>query len=202
MAEPRGKRRRSSLPSCPAHPSPAGSGVKQNFPPLVEEGLCGVTGALLELSYKLQALAEVFDRSQVTLPRVAKFFWDQAKEEQEAAEAMLKCQRQRGGCYCPQTIQKPSCENVHNVVNALEMALGQWRTVTGYLEELHALSVESSDPHTASTIKKKFIEPKFLKIKLTADLLTNAHRLDCVQDGESNFGEYLIDQLQEELTKA
>lgn len=56
MAEPRSKRPRVALPACPAHrPLPSGR-VRQSFPVAVEEGLCGVTGALLELAYSLQAL--------------------------------------------------------------------------------------------------------------------------------------------------
>lgn len=56
MAEPRSKRPRGTLPACPAHrPLPA-SRVRHGFPPAVEEALCGVTGAQLELHYCLQAL--------------------------------------------------------------------------------------------------------------------------------------------------
>lgn len=56
MAEPRSKRPRVTLPACPAHRPLADSRVRQSFPPAVEEGLCGVTSALLELAYSLQAL--------------------------------------------------------------------------------------------------------------------------------------------------
>lgn len=56
MAEPRSKRPRITLPACPAHRQLPGSRVRQSFPPAVEEGLCGVTGALLELAYCLQSL--------------------------------------------------------------------------------------------------------------------------------------------------
>lgn len=56
MAEPRSKRPRVTLPACPAHrPLPA-SRVRHGFPPAVEEALCGLTGAQLELHYCLQAL--------------------------------------------------------------------------------------------------------------------------------------------------
>lgn len=56
MAEPRSKRPRFTLPACSVHRPVPGSRVRQNFPAAVEEGLCGVTGALLELAYSLQAL--------------------------------------------------------------------------------------------------------------------------------------------------
>lgn len=56
MAEPRSKRPRVTLPACPAHrPLPA-SRVRHGFPPAVEEALCGLTAAQLELHYCLQAL--------------------------------------------------------------------------------------------------------------------------------------------------
>ncbi|KAM4617780.1 ferritin light chain-like [Discoglossus pictus] len=199
MAEPKKKRVKGSLPSCPGHRMNAGSGVRQNFSPLLEEGLCGVCSAVLSLSYKMQALAEVFDQANVALPRVSKFFLEQAKEEQETAEALLKYLNDRGGLYCSKTIQKPSCEHVGDVMRAVTIALGEWKTMSGYFEELYNLSIDLSDPHSAGTIKKHFIEPKIRKVKLVGDLLTNARRLQCTQDGKSSFGEYLIDRLQEEL---
>ncbi|KAM8807137.1 ferritin light chain-like [Eudromia elegans] len=199
MAEPRAKRPRGTLPACPAHRPAAGSRVRQGFPPAVEEALCGLTGALLELSYCLQALGEFFDQSHVALPNVSKFFLHQAMEEREAAEALMKYQQERGGHYCSRTIQKPNCEYAVSLMKALELAMLQWKTMTRYFEELYALSLENADPHSASTIKKQFIGPKIRKIKLMGDLLANARRLDCSQDGRSSLGDYFMDRFQKEL---
>lgn len=102
---------------------------------------------------------------------------------------------------CFLCFQRPNCEHISTVVKALEVALVQWKTVTGYFEELYALSIEYADPHSASTIKKQFIEPKIQKIKLMGDLLTNARRLECSHDGRGNLGDYLMERLQKELKK-
>ncbi|XP_061469089.1 uncharacterized protein LOC133378286 isoform X5 [Rhineura floridana] len=84
MAEPSPKKFKSGLPLCAIHRhgKALGKQVKQNFPAVVEEGLCGVTSALLEVSYVLQML-----------------------EEREAAEALIQYQLDRGGLYCTRVIQ-------------------------------------------------------------------------------------------------
>lgn len=84
-------------------------------------------------------------------------------------------------------------------MKALEVAMVQWKTMIRYFEELYALSIENADPHSASTIKKQFIGPKIRKIKLMGDLLTNARRLDCSQDGRNSLGDYFMDRLQKEF---
>ncbi|XP_061469086.1 ferritin light chain, oocyte isoform-like isoform X2 [Rhineura floridana] len=85
------------------------------------------------------------------------------------------------------------------VAAALEVAVIQWKTMAGYFEELYALSIKNSDPHTASTIKKQFLAPKIQKIKLMGDLITNAQRLRSTHDSRGDLENCLIDRLQEEL---
>uniref|UniRef100_A0A8D0CBP0 Ferritin n=1 Tax=Salvator merianae TaxID=96440 RepID=A0A8D0CBP0_SALMN len=203
MAEPSAKRLKSGLPLCLIHRQGRGLGklVRQNFPAVVEEGLCGVTSALLEVSYALQMLGEIFDHSDMALWNVSKFFWDHAKEEREAAEALIQYQHDRGGLYCTRLIQKPPSFLINGVAAALEVALVQWKTLASYFEDLYALSVKNTDPHTASTIKRQFLAPKMQKIKLVGDLLTNARRLRGSQDNRGDLENYLIDRLQTELKK-
>ncbi|XP_042315368.1 ferritin, lower subunit-like [Sceloporus undulatus] len=203
MAEPNPKRLKSGLPFCSIHRQQQaralGKLVRQNFPPAVEEGLCGITSALLEASYVFQMLGETFDQTDMAFPNVSKFFLDQAKEEREAAEALIQYQHLRGGSYCTKVIQKPPNMLINGVAPALEVALLQWKTLAGYFEELYALSIKYVDPQTASTIKKEFLRPKIMRIKLMGDLLTNAHRLRSTQDGRGDLENYLIDRLQKEL---
>ncbi|NP_001119864.1 Ferritin light chain, oocyte isoform-like [Danio rerio] len=202
MSEPRVKRIKTCLLLCKTHVSSAESQVKQNFPRVVEESLCGVSTLLLEVSYKLEALGRIFEQSNLALPRVAAYFHQESVKEQERAEVMLQYLSQRGGKYCNKNIQRPGTEQVCAVLPALEIMLNQWKEEMSVMLEINHLAHEHDDPHTASVIKSQFIEPLVQKVKLVGDLLTNARRVGCTDDSAAGFGEFLIDQLQENLTIA
>ncbi|XP_043084598.1 ferritin light chain, oocyte isoform-like isoform X2 [Puntigrus tetrazona] len=108
MSEPRVKRIKTCLPLCETHLSSAESPARQNFPTVVEEGLCGVSTLLMEVSYRLEALAETFERSDLALPRVSAYFHQESAKELERAETMLQYLSQRGGKHCSKNIQRLS----------------------------------------------------------------------------------------------
>ncbi|XP_060932433.1 ferritin light chain, oocyte isoform-like [Limanda limanda] len=202
MAEPPGKKLKSSLPQCRAHPSSEGSSrVRHNLPAAVEEALCGVGGLMWDGAYKLQALASAFERHDVALPRVAAFFHQEALKQQAEAEAMLGYLAERGGKYCGKDIKKPGCEAVCAVLPALELLLLQLKEEAGVLVELSQLAREHGDPHTASVVKSHFLAPRVDRLKLLGDLLTSARRVGCTGDQTRGFGEYILNELQEELTR-
>lgn len=73
MAEPSPKRLKSGLPLCTLHRHSRALSqlVKQNFPPVVEEGLCGVASALLEVSYVFQMLVRPPRHDSARSPRLS-----------------------------------------------------------------------------------------------------------------------------------
>ncbi|XP_040894390.1 ferritin, heavy subunit [Toxotes jaculatrix] len=199
MAEPAGKRLKSSLPLCRAHRSSAGSSrARHNLPTAVEEALCGVSSLLWD---GVQALASVFERDDVALPRVASFFHQEAQKQQEETEAMMGYLAERGGNYCSKDIQKPGCEAVCAVLPALELLLIQLKEEAGALVDLSQMAREHGDPHTASVVKSHFLAPRMDRLKLLGDLLTSARRAGCTNDQTGRFGEYILNELQEELTR-
>ncbi|XP_028287244.1 ferritin, heavy subunit isoform X1 [Parambassis ranga] len=202
MAEPAGKRLKSSLPLCTAHrSSAAASGARHNLPAAVEEALCGVSSLLWDGAYRLQALASVFERDDVALPRVASFFHQEALKQQDEAEAMVGYLAERGGAFCGKDIQKPGCEAVCAVLPALELLLLQLKEEVGVMVELSQLACEHGDPHAAHVVKSHFLRPRVDRLKLLGDLLTNARRLGCTNDQTGGFGEYILNELQEELSR-
>lgn len=96
--------------------------------------------------------------------------------------------------------QKPGCEAVCAVIPALELLLLQLREEVDVLVELSQLARNHGDPHTASVVKSHFLTPRVHRLKLLGDLLTNARRVGCTSDQTGGFGEYILNELQEELT--
>ncbi|XP_047451356.1 ferritin light chain, oocyte isoform-like isoform X3 [Mugil cephalus] len=181
MAEPAGKRLKSSLPLCRAHRSSgASSRARHNLPAAVEEALCGVSSLLWEGVYRLQALA---------------------LKQQDEAEAMLAYLAERGGTYCSKDIQKPGCEAVCALLPALELLLLQLKEEASVMVELSQLAREQGDPHTSHVVKNVFLGPRVDRLKLLGDLLTSARRVGCTNDQTGGFGEYILNELQEELTR-
>ncbi|XP_076589878.1 ferritin light chain [Chaetodon auriga] len=201
MAEPAGKRLKSSLPLCRTHRSSAGSRARLNLQAAVEEALCGVSSLLWDGAYRLQALASVFERDDVALPRVASFFHQEALKQEQEAEAMLGYLTERGGSYCGKDVQKPGCDGVCAVSPALQLLLLQLKEEVGVLVELNQLARNNGDPHAASVVTRHFLTPRMDRLKLLGDLLTSAGRVGCTNDRTGGFGEYLLNELQEELTR-
>ncbi|XP_070828911.1 ferritin light chain [Chaetodon trifascialis] len=203
MAEPAGKRLKSSLPLCRTHRSSAGSRARLNLQAAVEEALCGVSSLLTDGAYRLQALCiSAYRLCFISCrPRVASFFHQEALKQEQEAEAMLGYLAERGGSYCGKDVQKPGCDGVCAVLPALELLLLQLKEEVGVLVELNQLARNNGDPHAASVVTRHFLTLWVDRLKLLGDLLTSARRVGCTNDRTGGFGEYLLNELQEELTR-
>lgn len=200
MAEPAEKRFKSSLPWCPSHRcySSPGRGALPLLP-AVEEAVCGVSGLLLHGAYRLQALAGAFERDDVAFPRLALFFRRVAQRQHEEAQQLMRYLAQRGGTYCSKDLQRPGCEAVGAVLPALDLLLQLLKDEVGVLVELSELSRDRGDPQTCSVVKSLLLSPRVERLKQLGDMLTNARRLGCTNDPTGQFGEYLLNELHEEL---
>lgn len=102
---------------------------------------------------------------------------------------------------CGFDYQKPGCEVVCAVLPALELLLLQLKEEVSVLVELSQQARNHGDPHTASVVKSHFLTPRVDRLKLLGDLLTSARRVGCTNDQTGGFGEYILNEMQEELTR-
>lgn len=97
--------------------------VRQNYSSECEAALNKQINMELHASYAYRALFAYFDRSNVGLGNVAKFFQRMAHEEVDHAEIMIKYQNLRGGIVVFQNVEKPVLTEVKTIVESFEAAL-------------------------------------------------------------------------------
>ncbi|KAK1333729.1 hypothetical protein QTO34_006116 [Cnephaeus nilssonii] len=92
-------------------------------------GLGGPINLELYVSYIYLSMSYYFDRDDVVLKDLAKYFLHQPHEEREHAEKLMKLQTQRVGQNFLQDIKKPDHENWENGLDAMECALDLGKNV-------------------------------------------------------------------------
>ncbi|NXT47101.1 FRIM protein, partial [Pluvianellus socialis] len=88
-----------------------------------------------------------FQRDDVALLRLGRFFLEQSKEEREHAEKLLRFQTRRGGRVLLNDVKKPERDTWGSALEALEAALQLEKSVNRALLDLHRLASEKGDPH-------------------------------------------------------
>ncbi|XP_059496642.1 uncharacterized protein LOC132206467 [Stegostoma tigrinum] len=123
------------------------SQISQNYHQDCEAAVNKQINVELTASYLYQSLMSDFDRDDVALAHVSRFFKDQSQEKQEHAEKLLKFQNQRGGRVLLQDVKKPERDEWGNSLQALQVALDLEKNVNQSLLDLHQLSTAQTDPH-------------------------------------------------------
>ncbi|XP_048338679.1 ferritin heavy chain A-like [Sphaerodactylus townsendi] len=168
------------------------SQVKQNYHPECEAAVNQLVNLELSASYVYLSMASHFDRDDVALSHVAKFFREQSQEEREHAEKFLRYQNKRGGRIVLKDIKKPDQDDWGTSLEALQKSLQLEKTVNQALLDLHKLATEKGDPHLCDFLESKYLDEQVKVIKRVGDHITNLKRLEVPQSG---MGEYLFDKL-------
>ncbi|RYC14957.1 ferritin family protein, partial [Ciceribacter ferrooxidans] len=109
----------------------------------------------LYASYVYLSMSYYFDRDDVALEHVAKFFKEQSHEEREHAEKFLKYQNKRGGRIVLQDLKKPEKDEWINTLEAMQAALQLEKTVNQALLDLHQLASERNDPQLCDFLESE-----------------------------------------------
>ncbi|NXL05568.1 FRIH3 protein, partial [Mesembrinibis cayennensis] len=140
-----------------------------------------------------------FERDDVALPRLGRFFLHQSHEEREHAEGLLRFQTRRGGRVLLQDVKKPERDAWGSALEAVEAALQLEKSVNQALLDLHHLASEKGDPHLCDFLESHYLDEQVKAIKALGDHITNLRRLAGGAGGPggapSGLGEYLFDRL-------
>ncbi|KAJ7950035.1 Ferritin [Quillaja saponaria] len=125
------------------------------------------------VSYAYHALYAYFDRDNVALKGIAKFFKKSSEEEREHAEKLIKYQNTRGGKVILHSVESPPSEFEHvekgDALYAMELALSLEKLTNEKLLNLHSVADRNNDPQLQDFIESEFLTEQVEAIKKIAE---------------------------------
>ncbi|XP_075461719.1 ferritin heavy chain A-like isoform X2 [Ascaphus truei] len=167
------------------------SQLRQNYSHDCEAAINRMVNLKMYASYTYLSMSYFFDRDDVALDHVAKFFKEQSHEEREHTEKFLKYQNKRGGQFILQNVKKPERDEWGSTLEAMQAALHLQRNVNQALLDVHSLSTVRKDSHLCDFLETEYLEEQVKSMKKLGDFITNLKRLGVPQNG---MGEYLFDK--------
>jgi len=155
------------------------SAVRQNYHKDCEDAINEQINMELNASYIYQSMAYHFDRDDVALEGVFKYFKKNSDEEREHAEMFMKYQNMRGGRIVLKDVKAPTMEwtmEWDSHIHALEGALELEKKVNESLLKIHATAGDNGDAHLCDFLEENFLDEQVKSINEIAKLIVNAKR--------------------------
>ncbi|CAL9117281.1 unnamed protein product [Musa textilis] len=133
------------------------------------------------VSYVYHALFAYFDRDNVALKGLAKFFRESSQEERDHAEKLMKYQNKRGGRVKLLPIVMPLTEFDHptkgDALYAMELALSLEKLTNEKLLDLHCVAQKHNDAQMADFIESEFLAEQVEAIKKISEYVAQLRRV-------------------------
>ncbi|KAK6118253.1 hypothetical protein DH2020_048039 [Rehmannia glutinosa] len=133
------------------------------------------------VSYVYHALFAYFDRDNVALKGLAKFFKESSLEEREHAEKLMEYQNKRGGRVKLHSLEMPPAEFDHvekgDALYAMELALSLEKLTNEKLLKLHSIADKNNDPQLADFVESEFLEEQVEAIKKISEYVAQLRRV-------------------------
>ncbi|KAG1668325.1 hypothetical protein FOA52_011222 [Chlamydomonas sp. UWO 241] len=132
-------------------------------------------------SYIYHALFAYFDRDNVALPGLAKFFRDGSLEERGHAEKLMLYQNKRGGRISLKNILMPEMEFNHaekgDALYAMELSLSLEKLNFSKLRELHAVAAKHGDAQMTDFIENDLLAEQVEGVKQVSEYVSQLRRV-------------------------
>ncbi|KAG8380887.1 hypothetical protein BUALT_Bualt06G0063400 [Buddleja alternifolia] len=133
------------------------------------------------VSYVYHAMFAYFDRDNVALKGLAKFFKESSLEEREHAEKLMEYQNKRGGKVKLQSILMPLTEFDHvekgDALYAMELALSLEKLTNEKLLNLHAVASQKNDVQLTDFIESEYLLEQVESIKKISEFVAQLRRV-------------------------
>ncbi|KAL3531655.1 hypothetical protein ACH5RR_005176 [Cinchona calisaya] len=156
--------------------SPAISLARQRYSDECEMAINEQINVEYCVSYAYHSMYAYFDRDNIALKGLAKFFKESSEEEREHAEKLMKYQNVRGGRVKLLPLKEPPSEFEHvekgDALYAMEIALSLEKLTNEKLLNLHSVADSNNDPQMADFIESEFLGEQVEAIKKIAEYVT------------------------------
>lgn len=150
--------------------------ARQNYADESESAINEQINVEYNVSYVYHSLFAYFDRDNIALKGLAKFFKESSEEEREHAEKLIKYQNIRGGRVVLHPITSPPSEFEHSekgdALYAMELALSLEKLTNEKLLHVHSVADRNNDPQLADFIESEFLYEQVKSIKKIAEYVT------------------------------
>ncbi|KAG4966398.1 hypothetical protein GLYMA_14G197500v4 [Glycine max] len=160
---------------------PHASLARQMYTDQCEAALNAQINVEYNVSYVYHAMYAYFDRDNVALKGLAKFFKESSMEERQHAEMMMEYQNKRGGRVQLQSMLMPFSEFDHSekgdALYAMELALSLERLNNEKLLNLHSLANENNDVQFVDFLESEFLVGQVEDIKKISEYVAQLRRM-------------------------
>ncbi|KAA8539543.1 hypothetical protein F0562_026235 [Nyssa sinensis] len=160
---------------------PHASLARQKFSDEPEAAINEQINVEYNVSYVYHAMFAYFDRDNVALKGLAKFFKESSEEEREHAEKLMEYQNKRGGKVKLQSILMPLSEFDHaekgDALYAMELALSLEKLTNEKLLNLHSIADQNKDVQLADFIESEFLTEQVESIKKISEYVAQLRRV-------------------------
>uniref|UniRef100_A0A8R1DS85 Ferritin n=1 Tax=Caenorhabditis japonica TaxID=281687 RepID=A0A8R1DS85_CAEJA len=164
--------------------------ARQNYHEEVEAAVNKQINIELYASYVYLSMSSHFDRDDVALPNIAKFFAHQSEEERGHALELMRIQNVRGGRVVLQDIQRPEKDEWGTVLEAFEAALSLEKFNNESLLKLHGVADKKNDPQLTNFLEGQYLDEQVRSIN------EFARHVASIKRAGPGLGEYLYDKEQ------
>ncbi|KAG8390142.1 hypothetical protein BUALT_Bualt01G0052800 [Buddleja alternifolia] len=160
---------------------PHDSLARQKFSNESESAINEQINVEYNVSYVYHAMFAYFDRDNVALKGLAKFFKESSVEEREHAEKLMEYQNKRGGKVKLQSILMPLSEFDHaekgDALYAMELALSLEKLTNEKLLNLHTVATRNNDVQLTDFIESEFLAEQVESIKKISEYVAQLRRV-------------------------
>lgn len=171
--------------------------ARVNFQETCEAAINEQINIEYNVSYVYHSLYAYFDRDNVGLPGLAKFFKAASEEEREHAEQLMEYQNVRGGRVRLASMLQPETEFNHDekgdALYAMELALSLEKLNFQKLRELHDIAAAADDAQMCDFIEGTLLAPQVQSVKQVAEYVSQLRRVGKGL-GVFQFDQYLEEQ--------